>query len=1018
MAFKLAEAFVEITGKDTKFKQSVRSTETAFAASVKRIERNATRIGVALAAVGAGITAAFASAVRTTATFQQSMANTQSVVGATSEDLQRLTGFAREMGKQSVFSATEAANAMYFLGSAGFDTEKIMKSLRGTLLLAAATQSDLAFTSGTVAATLSAFGLAAQETDRVANVFAATIASSQATMERLSTSMSFVGPVARSVGLSLEDTTSILGSLFNAGIDASTAGTALRQSIAQLLKPSGDATAALDRLGVTVLDTSGNLRPMIDIIRDLEKAGLSTADAMSIFGIRAGPAMLALVNKGADAIENLTKKVTGTNKAAESAEIQMSTFQGQLTKLKSAFQELQIAIGTTLLPTLTEYVQKMTEIINKTSEWAAENPKLTKTLATLGATVGVTALALGGLSLAAPGLIAVGKAVAGIGSAAVAALPGLTGFTAGIGTLAAIAAPVIATMWAVNRAVKAWNTPIDIAARSIKILTKDQKNLARAIEDVGIELREFEDKGLHAADATLGDLNINVGKLNRLLGTNFQKTTNAGLALSAMERSLDRTTTELNKLNGVVLEVTPNIDQFKAGVLGLVDGFGWLTSAIKDVISPTHDAASGFTVLRQEMDFLTAASRAIQDAREHTEAWATAARNVKNAMNDLVNILPDDEGGRYLYRDTETMDELIARIRKVQKAEREFRRGREKAPTGALFPGDAMNPAERAESAEKRIRAAQADTFTEFDKRTKTNLAIFRESLRTREGLEKAAQDKLKEGFLAKATLFNAEEDLRLRLLASLSDNEKQFYRKITGFQKTFVSLSRTDLETVKTMWANAGKEIETGILAGFIQFRNNLPDFKDHSIDVLNDIKGAFTNLFENLFSGNTKDLWERFWDDLKSIASRKLAEIAANELIGNLIPVPEAKAKGGNNIFDAIGGIIKDMGIKLGISAVTGSAAPGPALGPAFADGGIVRRPTLATIGEAGAEAVIPLRGGKVPVELSGGGRTIIIQSMPISFPNANLDNIDDTMLEKNMTRMIPHIQRAIDGGEIKIA
>lgn len=469
----------KITGDVKKYPKT---TDKALDRAGKAWEKHAGSIkkaSLGMVAFGTATVAALGFAVKAAGDFQQSMVNTQSVVGATSEELQELTLFAREMGKQTVFSAKESADAMYSLGSAGLSTKEIMDSLKGTLNLAAATQSDLASTSKTVASTLSQYGLAADQAGRISNVFTATISASQATMDKLATSMSLVGPVARSIGMSLEETTGILGSLFNAGLDASTAGTSLRMSIAQLLKPTDAAKEALGRLKVETLDSGGNLRSLTDIIRDLESTGLSAADALTIFGVRAGPGMLALVSKGADAIEDLTEKVTGTNKAAEIAALQVDTFQGQIKLLKSAFSELQITIGNQLLPVLTDYTTKLSGIINLTSDWAAENPRLTKTLVTLGGIAGTAALALGGIGLAAGGIIK-GLGVLKLMAIDVGILAGAIGIS-GIAT-AGIAITLVAGLAALALGFKAMIKPSEDASSAIEKFTENVWDSTKGLE--------------------------------------------------------------------------------------------------------------------------------------------------------------------------------------------------------------------------------------------------------------------------------------------------------------------------------------------------------------------------------------------------------------------------------------------------------------------------------------------------------------------------------------------------------
>jgi TP901 family phage tail tape measure protein len=144
-------------------------------------------------------------ALNTAADFEQSMANAASVSGASSEELERMTLLARVMGKETVFSASQAADAMYYMASAGYKVEQMENSIAAVLNLAAATQSELAFTTEVVIATLNQFQLDSSEAERVTNVFAAAIGNSQATLDKLKNSLGYVGPVANSLGWELEE---------------------------------------------------------------------------------------------------------------------------------------------------------------------------------------------------------------------------------------------------------------------------------------------------------------------------------------------------------------------------------------------------------------------------------------------------------------------------------------------------------------------------------------------------------------------------------------------------------------------------------------------------------------------------------------------------------------------------------------------------------------------------------------------------------------------------------------------
>ncbi len=304
-----------------------------------------------------GLVVAFGAIInKTFAQFEQSMANTYSVLGANALQMQKLEAYARQMGETTIFKASDAADAMYYLASAGYDTEKIMASLKGTLNLAAATQYDLAETTRGVVSALNAFGLEANQADRVANVFSATISGSQATMERLMDSMKYIAPVAAQLGISIEETSATLGLLYNAGIAASQAGTYLRQGLVRLQAPTQEAVDAIHGLGLSLDDVNPQMHSLTEIIGAFEKAGAGAIDKgdelSKIFDLRALNAFQVLIRGGASEMERLEKKITGTNKAQEMAEIQINTFKGSWKLLQSAMQEAAIQIGSSLQPLL------------------------------------------------------------------------------------------------------------------------------------------------------------------------------------------------------------------------------------------------------------------------------------------------------------------------------------------------------------------------------------------------------------------------------------------------------------------------------------------------------------------------------------------------------------------------------------------------------------------------------------------------------------------------------------------
>ena len=311
---------------------------------VSSISKQIASAGAVFTGFAAPAIAGLGMAIKKGAEFEQAMRNVQSITGSTEEQFKELSRFAKEMGEKTVFSATEAANAMYYLASAGYNSKQIMSSLKGILDLAAATQSDLAYTSEIVVSTLNAFNMGAEESSRVANVFAAAISNSQLTMERLGVSMPYISSVANTLGISLEETVATLGVLVSAGIRAESAGRLLATSLQRLLDPSKEAVEALEKYGLTLDDISPKSHSIAEIIETLKQAHMDTADVVKIFGAESSRVWLTLLEVGGAAVDQLREKITGTNAATEMAATQLNSVQSAIKLIKSAIESLEISI--------------------------------------------------------------------------------------------------------------------------------------------------------------------------------------------------------------------------------------------------------------------------------------------------------------------------------------------------------------------------------------------------------------------------------------------------------------------------------------------------------------------------------------------------------------------------------------------------------------------------------------------------------------------------------------------------
>jgi len=315
------------------------------------------------------LTAGFGLAIREAGAFEQAMANVASVTGSTGKEMDMLSDAAREMGRTTVFTAQDAADALYNLASAGFNADQAVDALEGTMLLAAATASELAFTTASVAAAIKQFGLEASDADRVANVFAASISFSMLTMTKLTDAMVYAGPVAGALGQSLEGTVAALMNFANQGLRGSQIGTTFRMGLMQLGKaiPAKELESGADvlkRLNIAFKEIDPSTKSVADIVEALHGKVTTLTEAMALFGTRGAGPWLKMIKAGAEPLRKEEEQIKNTQKAREMARIQLNTFYGSLKKLKSAASAALEGFGKTFLPVLTKITAKVTEWVN------------------------------------------------------------------------------------------------------------------------------------------------------------------------------------------------------------------------------------------------------------------------------------------------------------------------------------------------------------------------------------------------------------------------------------------------------------------------------------------------------------------------------------------------------------------------------------------------------------------------------------------------------------------------------
>jgi TP901 family phage tail tape measure protein len=301
---------------------------------------------VAIAATAAlGAIVSIGSAVRIIAEFETSMSRLGAVSRATSGELEALRDIAKDLGSTTEFSASQAADGLNFLAMAGFNATEAMAAIPSVLDLATASGMGLAAAADTASNIMSGFGIEASNAAQVADVLAAASTRANTTVGQLGAAMSTVAPIASALDMSLEDTAAAIGVLSDAGIQGERAGTGLRGVLAALAGPTTQAEAVIRGLGLTIADVDPATNDLSEVMAKLGAAGLSTADAMTVFGREAASGALVLID-GAQRVGDFGDELARADGAAgDMAATMRDNLGGDLKGAMSAAQGLAIALG-------------------------------------------------------------------------------------------------------------------------------------------------------------------------------------------------------------------------------------------------------------------------------------------------------------------------------------------------------------------------------------------------------------------------------------------------------------------------------------------------------------------------------------------------------------------------------------------------------------------------------------------------------------------------------------------------
>ncbi|HEU5223430.1 MAG TPA: phage tail tape measure protein [Candidatus Lumbricidophila sp.] len=602
-------------------------------------------IGGAMLSVGAVAAAAVGTAVKKWADFDQAMANVAAATHESDENMQKLRDAALEAGARTVFSATEAANAVEELGKAGVSTADILNGgLDGALSLASAGGLGVADAAGIAAVALKTFGLRGSDMTHVADLLAAGAGKAMGSVSDLSMALSQSGQVAHATGLTLDETTAGLAAFASNGLLGSDAGTSFKSMLQRLTPQSAQAAKAMSDLGISAYDSQGNFvglanfaENLHDKLKDLTVEQRQSTLA-TIFGSDAVRAATVLYNQGGQGIADWENKVNDAGYAADTAAKRLDNLKGDLEQLGGALDTALIKAGSAADGPLRFLTQTATDMV---SAFAAAPTPVQQTALAVAAVAAAVLLAGGGFLVAVPKVAEFNAALATMGPLAQRTAGLVNKAFKALGVVGGITVALdLLNQWAQStRATSAELVHLAAASDSAqqKLTTISSKGAVPWLVDVKVgvdDVRGALDQVKKASDNWLDGLSVSLGQtdimhalrdygkgLGDLAATNLPAAQRAFRQLSdEYHLTAEQQMTALNEMD----DYRTVLINASGGALDAADKQGILKKALGDTQAPAADTT-------EQIDRMADASKA---AADDVDAFTEAIKGMTSANLD------------------------------------------------------------------------------------------------------------------------------------------------------------------------------------------------------------------------------------------------------------------------------------------------------------------------------------------------------------------------------------------------
>ena len=337
--------------------------------SVNSLRSELNHLAIGFAVLGAGAAATVNDIVKTVRNFETQINRVQAAANATSREIGALRNQAKLLGRQTAFTASQAAEAQFRLAQSGYEVNETLRLMPDVLNVAAAGLLSMEESGRILTNQIASYNLHVDEATRISDVLALTAASAKTSISELGTTFRYAGPSAAAVGISFEETAAAIGILRDRGLVAEQAGTGLRFNILRLVRPVASAAAVFKELGISQEETAKKIEAgkLLEVFKEFGDAGMTLNQAGRMFDVRAAGSALILAHAAEEAMALKDALLGAEGASKRMAETQMQGLPGALLRMTSAIESMKIALGeaglTTVIIHLAEWVRQLANFV-------------------------------------------------------------------------------------------------------------------------------------------------------------------------------------------------------------------------------------------------------------------------------------------------------------------------------------------------------------------------------------------------------------------------------------------------------------------------------------------------------------------------------------------------------------------------------------------------------------------------------------------------------------------------------